>query len=305
MSNTLKHAEQPCDSSANPCGGMELKLSPRERDLDGISVRRLLPTARRKMVGPWIFFDHFGPTTFAPGQGINVRPHPHIGIATVSYLFAGEILHRDSLGCVQAIRPGDLNLMVSGQGIVHSERERAEVTATEHELHGLQLWLALPDTDEEAAPAFHHYPQTDIPSTDVDGVTVRVMMGAAFGVQSPVKQFSETLYAEAFMTQGQQLTMPMAAERAVYVVSGELQLAGTVIEQNAMAILTAGADVSLQASIDTRIAIVGGEPIGKRFIDWNFVSSRKERIEQANSDWREGRFAKVPGDADEFIPLPG
>lgn len=301
--STLDGLEQDCTAAGN-CPAIELIIRPRDKDLGGFSVRRTLPTAQRKLVGPWIFFDHMGPATFPAGQGINVRPHPHVNLATVTYLFEGEILHRDSLGSVQAIRPGDINLMVAGRGIVHSERERPAVTATEHRLHGLQLWLALPDADEEVEPAFHHYAAADIPTTTINGVPVRVMMGSAFGLTSPVRVFADTLYVEAHLQPGQTLALPEAEERAVYVAQGSLSAGGTAIPEHAMAVFTDATGVVLQATAESRIALIGGEHLGPRFIDWNFVSSRKARIESAKDDWRAGRFPKVPGDDTEFIPLP-
>jgi redox-sensitive bicupin YhaK (pirin superfamily) len=304
MSNTLLQVEQPCAATVSPCDAVELILQPREKDLGGFSVRRLLPTAQRRMVGPWTFFDHMGPATFPAGSGINVRPHPHIGIATVTYLFEGEILHRDSLGSLQAIRPGDINLMVAGRGIVHSERERPEVTAVAHRLDGLQLWLALPEAEEERAPAFYHYPAAEVPTVIVDGVAVRVLMGSAYGVASPVATYSETLYLEAHLQAGQSLALPDAAERAVYVVSGALAAQDTAVPARSMVIFSARPGIVVTATEASRIALIGGAPLGRRFIEWNFVSSRKERIEQAKGDWRAGRFPKVPGDEDEFIPLP-
>lgn len=303
MSDTSEHHDAPCQATTT-CPAVELLIQPRDKDLGGFSVRRSLPTLQRKMVGPWIFFDHMGPASFPAGHGINVRPHPHVNLATVTYLFDGEILHRDSLGSVQAIRPGDLNLMVAGSGIVHSERERPHHTAQPHALHGLQLWLALPEADEEVAPAFHHYPAADMPQLSVDGVTLRVMIGSAYGVTSPVRQFASTLYVEAQLQPGQALTVPAATERAVYMAEGGLRAGATVIPEHAMAVLRAGADVVLTATAPSRIAIIGGDSVGPRFIDWNFVSSRKERIEQAKADWRERRFPTVPGDELEFIPLP-
>lgn len=303
MSNTLSTVEQPCTADRNPDGLIEMVLHPRDRDLGGFSVRRLIPTSRRKMVGPWIFFDHMGPANFLAGEGITVRPHPHICLATVTYLFEGEILHRDSLGSVQAIRPGDINLMVAGHGIVHSERERPEITRSSHRLHGLQLWLALPDGKEEIEPAFHHHATEDIPAVDVAGVPVRVMMGSAYGATSPVQQFSPTLYIEADLQRGQTLELPESRERAIYTAKGSLVIEGTEIAEHAMAILKPG-HVTIEALEDTRIALIGGEPIGQRFIEWNFVASNKERIEKAKQDWTAGRFPKVPGDENEFIPLP-
>jgi redox-sensitive bicupin YhaK (pirin superfamily) len=303
MSNVTKELQFECAATRGH-HAVELVLRPRDKDLGGFSVRRALPTAQRTMVGPWIFFDHMGPAEFPAGQGINVRPHPHVNLATVTYLFEGEILHRDSLGSVQPIRPGDINLMVAGRGIVHSERERPEVTAAAHRLHGLQLWLALPEADEEVEPAFHHYPSRDIPALTVNGVPVRVMMGGAYGVSSPVRTFGGTLYVEAHLKPGQRLVLPEAEERAVYVASGALTAQGVEIPEHAMAILANVREVVVEAAAETRMALVGGRPLGQRFIEWNFVSSRRERIEQAKRDWREGRFPVVPGDEQEFIPLP-
>jgi redox-sensitive bicupin YhaK (pirin superfamily) len=303
MSNFAKGLEQRCDA-AQECSAIELLIHPRDKDLGGFSVRRLLPATERTMVGPWIFFDHMGPAEFAAGQGVNVRPHPHINLATVTYLFEGEILHRDSLGSVQGIRPGDINLMVAGRGIVHSERERAEVTARPHPLHGLQLWLALPEEYEEVDPAFHHYPAGDIPEVDVEGVPLRVMMGSAYGVTSPVRVFAETLYVEAHLEVGQSIVLPDAEERAVYVASGSLKAQGTSIPEHSMAVLSSEKGISVEAVEEARIAVIGGERLGRRHVDWNFVSSRKSRIESAKEDWKAGRFPRVPGDEKEFIPLP-
>ena len=286
------------------CGAMLKVIRPREKDLGGFSVRRLLPVAGQQMVGPWIFFDHMGPAFFPAGTGINVRPHPHINLATVTYLFEGEILHRDSLGSLQPIVPGDINLMVAGRGIVHSERERAEVTAVDHQLHGLQLWLVLPEADEETAPAFYHYPGAQIPAVSVEGVPVRVIMGSAYGQTSPVKQFADTLYIEAHLKAGQSLVLPRAPERALYVASGQLQLRDNQLDQYEMAVLDANTVVTIHASKDSRIALIGGEQMAPRFIEWNFVSSKRERIEQAKADWQQGKFPTVPGDETEFIPLP-
>ncbi|WP_420193956.1 pirin family protein [Marinobacter sp. GH_1] len=304
MSNLAPDTELDCPIT-DECGAIVQLLHPRNRDLGGFSVRRVLPVIGRKMIGPWIFFDHMGPAHFAAGDGINVRPHPHIGIATVTYLFEGEILHRDSLGSQQPIRPGDINLMVAGRGIVHSERERPEITASDHTLHGLQLWLALPEADEETEPAFYHYPGDTVPSVSVDGVQVQVMMGTAFGAASPVKTFAGTLYIEAWLKPGQKLTLPDAEERGLYVAKGKLRAGGTEVPEYSMAVLAAHEGVTVEAIEDTRLALVGGEPLGRRFIEWNFVSSRKERIEQAKDDWQNRRFPIVPGDKEDYIPLPG
>lgn len=279
-------------------------ITPREKDLGEFSVRRVLPYAKQRMVGPWIFFDHMGPAEFPAGTGINVRPHPHINLATVTYLFEGEILHRDSLGSVQTIRPGDINLMVAGKGITHSEREREEVHTVDHRLHGLQLWHALPEADEECEPAFYHYPSDDLPRFTEGNVPLRVMMGTAYGFTSPVKTFAETLYVEAHLQEGERLSLPKTEQLAVYVASGALTIDGQDVPQYSMAVLEDDTSLSITAKQEARIAIIGGEKLPERFIEWNFISSRKERIEQAKDDWREGRFPKVPGDEDEFIPLP-
>lgn len=287
------------------CAAVELIIEPHNKELGGFSVRRSLPNRQRQMIGPWIFFDHMGPADFPAGQGIDVRPHPHIGIATVTYLFDGEILHRDSLGSEQTIRPGDLNLMVCGRGIVHSERQREAVKARRQTLHGLQLWLALPAEHEEIAPAFHHYPASEIPAATLNGVPLRVMMGTAYGLSSPVRTFADTLYIEAALKAGQSLELPNAPERGIYVASGQIRIGDTHVPEHALAVLYEAEGVTIEAGSDARVALIGGEPLGERFIEWNFVSSRRERIEQAKLDWRAGRFPKVPGDEVDFIPLPG
>lgn len=283
-----------------------LLIPARQKDLGGFSVGRVLPHARCRQVGPWVFFDHMGPATFTPGKGINVRPHPHINLATVTYLFSGEILHRDSLGSLQTIEPGAINLMVAGRGIVHSERERPEREAISREIHGLQLWLALPTEDEEIEPAFYHYPSNEIPAGVVNDVPVRVMMGKAWGMHSPVKTYSPTFYAEAALKAGQSIPLSEdIGECAVYVVSGALEAAGNSINQFQMAVLPPGKPATITANTDTQIALIGGETVGPRYIDWNFVSSRKHRIEEAKKAWKQRRFPLVPGDEEEFIPLPG
>lgn len=279
-------------------------IQPRTEDLGEFSVRRMLPNAKCRAVGPWVFFDHMGPADFPAGPGVNVRPHPHINLATVTYLFEGEILHRDSLGCEQAIRPGDINLMVAGSGIVHSERERPEMMESDRRLHGLQLWLALPEADEETPPEFLHYPSSDIPALTLNEVPVRVMLGSAYGMTSPVKTFAETLYVEATLQAGQRLSIPDVDERAVYVAGGEVEINGELVPEFALATLDTASGLEIIAKQPSRIAIIGGENIGHRYVWWNFVSSRKQRIEQAKQDWAEGRFPLVPGDDAEFIPLP-
>lgn len=304
MSTLEKDLEQECRVEQG-CGALTMVIHPKDKDLGGFSVRRCLPNAACKAVGPWIFFDHMGPAEFPAGEGIDVRPHPHINIATVTYLFEGEILHRDSLGSEQLIRPGDINLMVAGSGVVHSERERPEVHAVPHRAHGLQLWLALPDQHAEMDPEFHHYPSESIPSLEVGGAAARVIMGAAFGVTSPVRTFAETLYVEMHLQPGQSVELPTAAERAVYVASGAVRARDTEIPAHAMGIFAADEGVVLEASEESRIAIIGGENVGPRRIEWNFVAASDARLESAISDWKSGRFPKVPGDTEEFIPFPG
>lgn len=303
MSTNTLQTDADCAITAG-CDAIEMIIEPRAKDLGGFSVRRCLPVRERRSIGPWIFFDEMGLAHFPAGEGINVRPHPHINLATVTYLFTGEILHRDSLGSYQAIRPGDINLMVAGKGIVHSERERPAVTELPHSLHGLQLWLALPEADEEIDPAFYHYPSASIPALEIADVPVRVLIGHAYGVSSPVKTFFDTLYIEADLKAGQQLILPNAAERGLYIAKGTVKLQGSQISAHQLAVLRPADDICILATTDTRIALIGGAVIGKRYIDWNFVSSSKERIAQAKADWQAGRFPKVPGDENEFIPLP-
>lgn len=294
-------ADEPKCTDAS--GSVELVIRPKLKDLGEFTVRRVLPAPERRMVGSFIFFDHMGPAEFPPGQGIQVRPHPHIGIATVTFLFEGEIMHRDSLGYAQAIQPGAVNLMTTGSGMVHSERAGDDLHETSR-LHGIQSWIALPDGQEEIDPAFKHYPAADIPEIDIDGVRVTVIIGAAYGKTSPVRAYSSTLYLECVMPANSQLTLPADyAEIGAYIVSGSVSIDGETYEEGVMAIGGRGAAMCLRANEDSRIMVAGGEPVGKRHIYWNFVSSSRERIEQAKSDWRERKFAEVPGEH-EFIPLP-
>ena len=283
---------------------IDLLIEPATKDLGEFTVRRTLPDKRRQRVGPFIFFDHMGPAEFPPGTGVNVRSHPHIGLATVTYLFEGEILHRDSLGYVQAIQPGAVNWMTAGRGIVHSEKVTDEIKASGQKLHGLQIWIALPSEAEEMDPAFNHYPADDIPSTNVDGVTINVVLGSAYDVTSPVKTVSDTLYVEAQLEPGQSVEIPQAEELAVYVVEGSVAVNEEFVDAGQFAVLVSGATGKVTAESQSRIMFVGGDALeGERTIWWNLVSSSKERIEQAKLDWKEGRFDKVPGETD-FIPLP-
>jgi len=290
------------DDSSDYC--LLKTISPNERDLGGFSVRRSLPAAGQKMVGPWIFFDHMGPAEFAPGDGINVRPHPHINLATVTYLFEGEILHRDSVGSCQTILPGDINLMVAGRGITHSERCSESTLRTGQCIHALQLWLALPEEYEEIEPAFYHYPAVNIPSAVIKGVKVRLMMGQAYDMSSPVKTFARTLYIEADLKPEQSLIPPHEEELAIYVAQGEIEIEGQSIPEFTMAVLNTDKLSAIKAKQESRIALIGGDNIGPRYIDWNFVSSQKERIEKAKQNWQQGNFDNVVGDEEEFIPLP-
>lgn len=283
---------------------IDLLIEPKTRDLGEFTVRRSLPDKRRQRVGPFIFFDHMGPAEFQPGTGVNVRAHPHIGLATITYLFEGEILHRDSLGYVQPIRPGAVNWMTAGKGIVHSEKVTEEVMASGQRLHGLQIWLALPLEAEEIEPTFQHYPAADIPDVTVDGAVVRVVLGAAFGVSSPVATQSETLYVEVILEAGQSIDIPVAEELAVYVVEGSVAINEEFVDAGVLAVLESGASGRVAADTQARIMFAGGDALtGERIIWWNFVSSSRERLERAKEDWREKRFDAVPGETD-FIPLP-
>jgi redox-sensitive bicupin YhaK (pirin superfamily) len=277
----------------------------RRRDLGGFEVRRILPYGGGQMVGPFIFLDHMGPVSFEPGHGIDVRPHPHVCLATVTYLFAGEIEHRDSLGVVQTIRPGDVNWMTAGNGIVHSERTGNALRAAGHKLHGLQSWVALPLGDEETAPAFHHFSLSQLPELDRDGLHLRLIAGEAFGMKSPVRVFSPMFYVDAVMKPGATLDLPSGyAERAAYVVEGGIEIEGRAFDAGTLLVFAKGEPASLRATGAGRVALIGGAPLeGERHIWWNFVASSPERIERAKRQWADGKFAKVPGET-EFIPLP-
>lgn len=278
-------------------------LEPDINDLGGFSVRRVLPAPSRRMVGPFIFFDHFGPTEVLPGEGMQVRPHPHIGLSTVSYLFEGEIIHRDSLGCVQAIQAEAVNLMTAGRGIVHSERSEEGLDQVSR-LHGIQAWMALPREMEECDPDFTHYPASCLPDFELEGASIRVIMGEAFGHRSPVTQYAPTLYLECQLESGAVLALPdNYDEIAAYLVSGELRVGQTKLADGLMAVAAAGETLRLEAIRDSHVMVVGGAKFGKRHLWWNYVSSSQQRIEQAKNDWRENRFDGVPGET-EVIPLP-
>ncbi len=282
-----------------------LTLTPHSKNLGGgFTVRRLLPSAQRQAVGPFLFFDHFGPITAQPSDNHDVRPHPHIGLATVTYLFEGAMMHRDSTGVTQRIEPGAVNWMTAGRGIVHSERTPDDLRSTTRRSHGLQLWAALPAAHEEDAPSFSHTPASAIPSAVVQGVAVRVLIGSAFGLGSPVPTLSPTLYIDMSLPAGGNLVVPNAArERALYSIDHGFTLDGEPVPAGVMVLLPDGHEPALRAEQGARVMLIGGEPLGHRFMWWNFVSSRKERILQAGDDWAAQRFERVPGET-EFIPLP-
>jgi redox-sensitive bicupin YhaK (pirin superfamily) len=282
-----------------------LTLTPHSKDLGGgFTVRRLLPAAQVRSVGPFVFFDHFGPITAQPTDNHDVRPHPHIGLATVTYLFEGAQMHRDSTGVVQRIEPGAINWMTAGQGIVHSERTPDELRSVTRRSHGLQLWAALPEAHEEDAPSFSHTPAAAIPAVALPGVAARVLIGEAFGVTSPVPTLSPTLYLDLQLEPGASVELPDAAEeRALYLVDNDGLLDGEPVAAATMVVLAAGTRPRFHAPQGARVVVIGGAPLGHRHMWWNFISSRKERIAQAADDWAAQRFPAVPGET-EFIPLP-
>ena len=288
-------------------------LAPRTKDLGGgFLVRRLLPAAGRQSVGPFVFFDHFGPVTVRPTANFDVRPHPHIGLATVTYLFEGAMLHRDNLGAVQRIEPGAINWMTAGRGIVHSERTGPELRASGHTVHGIQLWVGLPREHEETAPAFHHHPGDTLPVLRQPGADIRVLVGEAFGRRSPVKTFSRLAYVDVSLQAGASLELPDdAGERGAYVVDGEVICGAERAPRWHMLLFRPGHRAHVRAEAASRFVLLAGDPFPEpRHIWWNFVSSSEARIEQAKRDWRErrgapdGPFPLVPGDEQEFIPLP-
>lgn len=285
---------------------LELVIDQRRRDLGGFEVGRVLPWAKRRMVGPFIFFDHMGPMDFAPGipRTVDVRPHPHIGLSTITYLFAGEIMHRDSVGSEQAIRPGEVNWMIAGRGITHSERfEKAR--AVGGPMHGIQSWVALPKEDEETDPGFTHYSANELPTHEEQGASLRLIAGEAYGLKSRVKTHSPMFYAQVILKAGAEHQLPdNYPERAAYVVSGSIEADGRSFNAGQMLVFVRGAPAMVKALAPTILMILGGEPIGERYIEWNFVSSSKERIEQAKADWRAQRIKLPDLDNGEFIPLP-
>ncbi|MCC5996978.1 MAG: pirin family protein [Oceanicaulis sp.] len=285
----------------------------RKKELGGFSVARVLPFAKRRRVGPFVFFDEMGPATFAPGHGIDVRPHPHIGLSTVTYLFEGEMDHADTLGVHQTIRPGEVNLMTAGRGITHSERTGPAARKAGQDLHGIQIWIALPDGSEEIEPAFHHHAAAELPEFERGGAMLRLILGTAYEHRSPVKAYSPIVYIHAEAPAGAAIDLPRGhGELAAYVVSGAIEIAGEPVSAGHMAVFAPGEAPVLRVRADSRIMILGGANIGERHIDWNFVSSSKARIEQARADWRASiaggfkntPFVLPPGEH-EWIPLPG
>jgi redox-sensitive bicupin YhaK (pirin superfamily) len=285
---------------------IEAVLQPQSRDLGGFTVGRVLPAIGRRLLGPFIFFDQMGPGELLAGHGLDVRPHPHINLATVTYLFAGEILHRDSLGSAQVIRPGDVNWMTAGRGIVHSERTPPATRDHDQRLHGIQLWVALPRAHEETEPAFFHHPAASLPEAREDGAILRVLAGGAYGLRSPVRTFSPLFYVDATLAAGGQAPVPdEPGERALYLVDGVIEIDGRAVSGPQLLIFAPGAALRVRAQTPARLIMLGGEPLdGPRHIWWNFVSSRPERIEEAKAAWAEARFPTVPGDEAERIPLP-
>ncbi|NEX92384.1 pirin family protein [Caulobacter sp. 17J65-9] len=284
---------------------IELVVDARKKDLGGFEVGRVLPFAERRMVGPFIFLDHMGPADFEPGHGVDVRPHPHIGLSTVTYLFEGELVHRDSLGSHLSIQPGEVNWMTAGKGISHSERTdpyRREIGAR---LHGMQAWLALPTEHEEDEPAFDHYTGADLMEYHGEGLYARLIAGEAYGAKSKVKTHSPLFYVHWEMAAGVKSAPPKGhSERAAYVVKGAIEIDGRRFDAGQMIVFEKNADAVVTALTPATVMLLGGEPVGERLIWWNFVSSSKERMEQAKADWKEGRFALPPQDDKEFIPLP-
>jgi len=298
--------KDPAAGDVYQCDAISQVIVPRTVDLGDFAVRRALPSGQTRMVGPFIFFDYFGPAEFRAGNGLDVRPHPHIGLATVTYLFDGEIMHRDSLGTAMAIRPGEVNWMTAGRGIVHSERTRPERRVDGEPIHGLQMWVALPAAKEEMEAGFAHHATAEFPVIMENGKDVRVVVGSLYGASSPVPTVHETIFGDVHLKAG--TSLPLDAdheERAIYVIEGVVDIAGDRFEPGRLLVFKPGDAPTITTVNDTHFVIVGGAPMdGPRHIWWNFVSSRKERIEQAKADWKAGHFDKVPGDEIEFIPLP-
>ena len=285
---------------------IDLTIPPREADIGGLHVRRILPYGKRRMVGPFVFLDHMGPAHLAAHQGTDVAPHPHIGLATVTYLFSGEIFHRDTLGSAQAITPGAVNWMTAGRGIAHSERTTPAEKSRPHDAHGLQSWVALPKESEECAPEFFHHGAETLPEFDVKDATVRLIAGSLYGYTSPVKLYSPLFYAAVTLPEGGVLELPRDyAERSLYLINGGLRIGDTRIAPATIPVFGDDETIKIEAEEASSFVILGGDPLPEpRYIDWNFVSSSKERLLQARDDWKNQRFGKIPGDDKDFVPLP-
>lgn len=295
----------------NKESAIEIIIPAKGKDLGGLTVYRALPMREHPMVGPFIFFDHMGPADFGPGQSMNVRPHPHINLATVTYLFEGQIQHRDSLGSNQLIEPGAVNWMTAGKGIVHSERAPQSVRDKAHRIHGIQLWVALPTEEEECAPSFTHHSKQSLPEFQIEKAWLKLLLGKAFGHQSPAKVFSDLFYLEVRLPTGAQFTIPAdVRETGFYLVEGKLSMETQELNPCSMLVLKKERSLVVTALEDSRAMLLGGNSVGPRFIEWNFVSSSKERIVEAKKEWAPGprkessRFPIIPGDDKEFIPLP-
>ena len=299
-------ARDPEPGDAFSCDAIELMVIANAKDIGGFEVRRALPTAKRRLVGPFIFFDRMGPAILRAGQALDVRPHPHIGLSTVTYLFDGNIRHRDSLGTEMVIEPGDVNLMTAGRGIVHSERSPEELRGHPLSISGLQTWLALPDSEEEIDPLFDHTLRTALPEIDAEGVSGRVVIGEFDGARSPVATHTDTLYADLRLAPGSSVKIPPdAEERAIYILEGDLVISGDRFHPDRLLVFRPGDEIVVSSENGAHFMLFGGASLGsKRYIWWNFVSSSKERIEQAKEEWKTGRFDIVPGDEEEFIPQP-
>ena len=303
---------EPQCPNAGEVDSIETLIIPRARDIGDFEVRRALPAPKRQMVGPFIFFDQMGPAEFLTGNGIDVRPHPHIGLATVTYLYRGEFQHRDSLGTNQMIFPGELNWMVAGHGVTHSERTSQETRKAPSNLFGIQTWVALPDVAEETAPAFEHFGRADLPVLEGEGKHVCLILGNAWGERAPARVFSEMFYADVVLEPNAAIPMPAEHEdRGLYVTSGEITVAGQTFEADRMMVFRPGDEITVTTGPEgARLMLLGGETLnGPRYVWWNFVASSREKIEAAKAawargDWERGRFALPPDDRDEFIPLP-
>jgi hypothetical protein len=297
--------QDPVLGDPRSCAALDLVVVARSHDLGGFQVRRALPTAKRRLVGPFVFLDQMGPSVLAADTGVDVRPHPHIGLSTLTYLFDGAIMHRDSLGVVQEIKPAEVNWMTAGRGIVHSERTPEALRPAGPKLHGLQAWVALPQSAEETDPFFTHVPAADFPVLSAEGKMIRLVTGSMWGMKGALETFSPAIFADVALEAGASVPMDATVEeRAIYVVEGEIEIAGESFEAGKLLVFRAGDRITVTARAAARFAILGGDALeGPRYVWWNFVSSRKERIEEARAQWAAGRFAMVPGER-EFIPLP-